>query len=65
MSNRVFVVAASYGTDDGSTIRHSIEKCAEKFLDLSRLGDVESARAVATETPHIFVDLMAHTTGAR
>ena len=58
-------MAASYGPNDGSAARRSAETCAGKFLDLSWLGDVESAKAVAAERPEIFVDLMAHTTGAR
>ncbi|CAM9939632.1 unnamed protein product, partial [Laminaria digitata] len=61
----VFAVAASYGPNDGSSTRRSAEACAGKFLDVSWLGDVESAKAVAAEMPEIFVDLMAHTTGAR
>lgn len=62
---KVFAVAASYGPNDGSSTRRSAETCAGKFLDVSWLGDVESAKAVALERPEIFVDLMAHTTGAR
>lgn len=58
-------MAASYGPNDGSATRRSAETCAGKFLDLSWMGDVESAKAVAAERPEIFVDLMAHTTGAR
>ena len=65
LHNRIFVVTTSYGRNDGSFIRHSAEKCAGKFLDVAELGDVEAAEAVAREKPDIFVDLMAHTTGAR
>lgn len=62
---RIVAVAASYGPDDGSYIRRSAENCAGKFLDLFPMGDVEAAQTVAAEGPEIFVDLMAHTTGAR
>lgn len=58
-------MVASYGPDDASPVRQSAERCAGKFLDLSEKGDVEAAEAVAFEEPEIFVDLMAHTTGAR
>lgn len=58
-------VVASYGPDDASPVRQSAERCSGKFLDLSEKGDVEAAEAVASEEPEIFVDLMAHTTGAR
>lgn len=64
-NGRVHTVAASYGPDDGSPLRRSAERCAGEFLDLSGAGDVEAAAAVAAEAPEIFVDLMAHTTGAR
>eukprot|EP00752_Nemacystus_decipiens_P009479 g8475.t1 len=63
--DRVFVVAASYGPDDKSPVRRSAESCAGKFLDVSSAGHSEAAKAVAAERPQIFVDLMAHTTGAR
>lgn len=59
------MVIASYGNNDGSSIRQSGERCAGKFLDVASLGDVEAAEAVAREKPDIFVDLIAHTTGAR
>lgn len=58
-------MAASYGPDDKGHVRRSAEMHADMFLDLSREGDVEAARGIANARPHIFVDLMAHTTGAR
>lgn len=58
-------IAASYGPDDGSGVRHSAERCAGRFLDVSWMDDVTSAKTVAAEEPEIFVDLMGHTTGAR
>lgn len=61
----MFAVAASYGPDDESPVRRSAETCAGKFLDVSSAGHAEAAKAVAAERPQIFVDLMAHTTGAR
>lgn len=65
MHDRILAVAASYGRNDGSSARQSVEKCARKFLELGFAGDVEAAKAVAAEKPEIFVDLMGHTTGAR
>ena len=61
----MFAVAASYGPDDAGPVRRSAEKCFEKFLDLLSLERVESAKLVAAEKPQIFIDLMAHTFGAR
>ncbi len=58
-------MVSSYGPDDKSLVRRSAEACAGKFLDVSSAGHVEVAKAVAAERPQIFVDLMAHTTGAR
>lgn len=62
---RILSVLASYSRNDGSSVRRSAEECAGKFLDLYGVGDVETAMAIAQEGPEIFVDLMAHTTGAR
>ena len=62
---RVFTVAASYGPDDEGPVRRSAETCAGKFLDISSQAHAEAAKVVAAERPQIFVDLMAHTTGAR
>lgn len=65
IQKRVFAVAASYGPDDAGSVRRSAETCFGKFLDLLSLKSMESAKMVMAEKPQIFVDLMAHTFGAR
>eukprot|EP00903_Cladosiphon_okamuranus_P006818 g6643.t4 len=65
VNSRVFAVAASYGPDDASSVRRSVERCSGTFLDLLWLERVETAKLVAAERPQIFVDLVSHTFGAR
>lgn len=65
VQNRVFAVAASYGPDDAGPVRRSAETCFGVFLDFISLGCAEAAKVVAAERPQIFIDLMAHTFGAR
>ncbi len=66
--SRTASLVASYGPDDGSTPRKLIEQCASrfgKFLDISDLTDVNSALKIRQTSPHILVDFMGGTTGAR
>ncbi len=66
--SRALSLVASYGQDDGSTPRKFIEQCArhfERFLDIRNLSDEDAALKIHQTSPHILVDFMGGTTGAR
>jgi predicted O-linked N-acetylglucosamine transferase (SPINDLY family) len=61
-------LALSYGKDDNSTYRRSIERLtrpSHRFLELAPLGYTQAATAIRQAAPHIVVDLQGHTLGTR
>lgn len=63
--SRFEVYAYSWGVDDGSAYRRAIVDSVDRFVDVSRMGDDEAARAVADAGIDLAIDLMGHTTGNR
>jgi protein O-GlcNAc transferase len=54
--SRVAVHAYSIGPDDGSAYRHQFEADADKFVDLSMVGNLEAARRIHADRVDIMVD---------
>ena len=59
------IFSYSYGRDDGSEIRRRIETDSDKFVDLRRLSDMESAQRIYKDEVDILVDLTGYTEGNR
>lgn len=55
----------SHGADDGSALRQRIAAACDRFVDVSRLGIVETARAIHDGNVDILVDLKGHTSDTR
>jgi predicted O-linked N-acetylglucosamine transferase (SPINDLY family) len=54
--NQVAVHAYSIGPDDGSAYRRQFEADADKFVDLSAVGNLEAARRIHEDRVDILVD---------
>lgn len=61
----VEVIAYSYNTDDGSTLRQQIMAACDRFVDLHALSHQEAAQRICDDGVHILVDLNGLTQGAR
>jgi len=59
------VFSYSYGPDDESYYRMTIERASDRFIDLRFLGDEDAARRIYDDEVHILVDLMGHTNRSR
>jgi predicted O-linked N-acetylglucosamine transferase (SPINDLY family) len=59
------VIGISYGADDGSPMRHRLERAFDRFVDVRAHGDEEAARLLRELEVDIAVDLKGYTTGAR
>lgn len=55
----------SYGVDDGSSHRKSVESAADVFVDLRNESDRAAAQKIRTDNIDILIDLKGHTAGAR
>ncbi|MFM2248812.1 MAG: hypothetical protein RL071_4887, partial [Pseudomonadota bacterium] len=62
---RFEVAVLSTGPDDGSPYRARIAAGVDRWLEGAGLAEDALAEAVRAEAPHIFIDLMGHTTGHR
>lgn len=63
--DRFEVFLYSHGPDDGSVMRSRIQRAADHFVDLRKVGDVHAARRVRDDAIDILVDLKGHTSGNR
>ncbi|MEX1109814.1 MAG: tetratricopeptide repeat protein, partial [Dongiaceae bacterium] len=63
--SRVRCHVYSYGVDDGSSHRKSVESAADVFVDLRNEGDRAAAQRIRTDNIDILIDLKGHTAGAR
>ncbi len=59
------VFSYSYGPDDESYYRKTIEQASDRFIDLRLLGDGDAAKRIYDDEVHILIDLMGHTKGSR
>ena len=59
------VHAYSYGPSDGSALREDIADACDRFVDVSRLGDLAAAECIYRDGVDILIDLAGHTTGNR
>ncbi len=59
------VFAYSYGPDDGSRYRQTIQHDCDHFVDIAAATMAEAARRIHADGVHILVDLMGHTGNAR
>jgi len=50
--------AYSYGPDDGSLYRKSVEERADRFMDVAQLSHAEAARRIHADGIHVLVDLV-------
>lgn len=55
------VFAYSFGEDDQSSPRKDVEKYTEHFVDISKTGNVESAKRIYDDRIDILIDLMGFT----
>jgi protein O-GlcNAc transferase len=55
----------SYGIDDGSQHRRSVENAADSFVDLRNESDRAAAEKIHADEIDILIDLKGHTAGAR
>jgi predicted O-linked N-acetylglucosamine transferase (SPINDLY family) len=55
----------SYGWNDGSVYRQSIQQDCDRFVDLFGLNDEDAARRIHEDGVDILVDLMGHTKSNR
>ena len=55
------IYAYSYGPDDQSFYRKKLEKDADRFVDISEKGLIESAQIINRDQIDILVDLKGHT----
>ncbi len=63
--SRFEVSAFSYGEDDGSPMRHRLQRAVDRFVDVRSRSDAEVAAAMRELGIDIAVDLKGHTGGAR
>ncbi|MFI5029515.1 MAG: tetratricopeptide repeat protein [Reyranellales bacterium] len=59
------VIALSYGPDDKSPMRARLEKAFDRFIDISKAADLETAQLIQREQVDILVDLSGLTAGNR
>jgi len=59
------VFSYSYGPDDESYYRKTIEQASDRFIDLRLLGDEDAAKRIYDDEVHILIDLMGHTKGSK
>ncbi|MEX0808558.1 MAG: tetratricopeptide repeat protein [Dongiaceae bacterium] len=62
---RVCCHVYSYGVDDGSSHRKSVENAADVFVDVRNESDRQAAQKIRSDNIDILVDLKGHTAGAR
>lgn len=63
--NRFEVLLYSLGPDDGSAMRRRVVAAADRFVDLSAVGDRQAAERMRGDGVDIAIDLMGHTRGNR
>lgn len=61
----VELIVFSYGKDDNSRYRQSIQALAHKFVDIVQMSFHDAAEVIRTEEIDILLDLQIHTLGSR
>ena len=62
---KFFIIAYSYGQDDGSIYRRRIEQDSDLFVDIAAVGDQEAARRIRRDRVDILIDLKGFTENNR
>lgn len=62
---RVEVIGYSLGADDGSEVRRRLQAAFDRFVDLSGVGVVETAKRIRQDDVHILIDLHGWTAEGR
>ncbi len=62
---RFEVLCYSYGNNDGSRFRETIQHTCDRFVDLRQLNFMEAAQKICADKVDILVDLAGHTEGNR
>jgi protein O-GlcNAc transferase len=63
--NKFEIYTYSYGPNDKSSYRKTIEKCSDKFTDISNFGHLEAANLINGDGIDILVELKGHTQHSR
>ena len=62
---RFEVLCYSYGNNDGSSFRETIQHTCDRFVELRQLNPMEAAHKIFADKVDILVDLAGHTQGNR